>query len=87
MQIKLTSEAKEHLLYWRKTGNKAILTKIEKLTDAIAENPYTGLGKPEPLKHNLSGCWSRRINSEHRYLYEINNDILIILSLKGHYED
>ncbi|MGN6395378.1 MAG: Txe/YoeB family addiction module toxin [Mucilaginibacter sp.] len=56
----------------------------------IIEHPFEGIGKPEPLKHALSGKWSRRINSEHRLVYEIlpNNDIVIlsILSLKGHYE-
>ena len=62
--------------------------KVEKLLDAIQENPYKGIGKPEPLKHNLSGAWSRRITQEHRLVYEVNdkNDIvtLDILSLKGH---
>ena len=63
--------------------------KVEKLLDAIQENPYKGIGKPEPLKHNLSGAWSRRITQEHRLVYEVNdkNEIvtLDILSLKGHY--
>ena len=70
-------------------GNRAIQIKIEKLLDAIQENPYKGIGKPEPLKHNLSGAWSRRITQEHRLVYEVNdkNEIvtLDILSLKGHY--
>ena len=63
--------------------------KVEKLLDAIQENPYKGIGKPEPLKHNLSGAWSRRITQEHRLVYEVNdkNEIvtLDILSLKEHY--
>ena len=57
---------------------------------AIQENPFQGIGKPEPLKHNLSGVWSRRINQEHRIIYEIIDEntieILNIISLKGHYE-
>ena len=85
MQIELTSAAKEHLLFWQKTGNKAILIKIEKLVDAIVENPYQGLGKPEALKHNLTGCWSRRINQEHRLVYKLADDLIILLSMKGHY--
>ncbi len=85
MQIVLSTEAKEHLLFWQKTGNKAILSKIEKLTDAIIDNPYQGLGKPEALKHNLTGCWSRRINQEHRLVYKVTIDYTILLSLKGHY--
>ena len=57
---------------------------------AIQESPYEGIGKPEPLKHNLSGVWSRRINQEHRIIYEIIDEntieILNIISLKSHYE-
>jgi toxin YoeB len=86
MQIELTDAAREHLLFWRKTGNKAILQKIEKLTDAILENPFEGIGKPEPLKYELTGYWSRRITQEHRFVYVITDDTLIIASLKGHYE-
>lgn len=85
MQIELSVDAKEHLLLWQKNNNKVILNKIEKLTDAILENPYSGIGKPESLKHNLSGKWSRRITSEHRYVYAIRNNVLYIYSLKGHY--
>jgi toxin YoeB len=85
MQIELTDAAKEHLIFWRKTGNKTILKKIEQLTDAIIENPFEGIGKPEALKHELTGFWSRRITKEHRYIYKSLNDKLIIASLKGHY--
>lgn len=77
--------AKEHLAHWRKTGNKAILKKIDKLTDAILENPYQGIGKPEALKYELTGKWSRRINEEHRYIYHVEAQTLFIFSLKGHY--
>lgn len=85
MQIELTDDAQEHLLFWQKTGNKAILQKISKLTDAVIENPLEGIGKPEALKYDLAGKWSRRINQEHRYVYRVENDTLIIFSLKGHY--
>lgn len=85
MQIELTSDAKEHLLYWQKTGNKSILKKIEKLTDSILETPYSGIGKPEALRFGLSGKWSRRITDEHRYIYDIFNNTLRIYSLRGHY--
>ena len=85
MQIELTDDAQEHLLFWRKTGNKAILQKIIKLTDAIIENSFEGIGKPEALKYELAGKWSRRITQEHRYVYSIKDDSLIIFSLKGHY--
>ncbi|MDZ4666097.1 MAG: Txe/YoeB family addiction module toxin [Bacteroidota bacterium] len=53
--------------------------------DAIEQNHFDGIGKPEPLKHNLSGCWSRRINQEHRIVYEVTDNKILIHSLKGHY--
>lgn len=85
MQIIYTPKAKEHLSFWVKTGNKSILKKILHITKSIIENPYEGIGKPEPLKHELTGYWSRRINQEHRFVYEVDDDKVIILSLKGHY--
>lgn len=59
MEVSFAPKALEHLDYWRKTGNKATQKKIEQLIIAIQENPYEGIGKPEPLKHELSGSWSR----------------------------
>ena len=89
MEIIFSPQAKEDLKYWKATGNKAIKQKIEKLLIALEQDPYRGIGKPEQLKHNLAGTWSRRITKEHRMVYEINhkNQIIIldILSLKGHY--
>jgi toxin YoeB len=89
MEIIYSPKAVEDLKYWKKSGNKAVQKKITDLIIAIQQNPYEGIGKPEPLKHNLSGAWSRRINREHRLVYEVNerNEIIIldILSLKGHY--
>jgi toxin YoeB len=89
VEVIYSPKAVEDLKYWKKSGNKIIQRKITNLIDAIQQNPYEGIGKPEPLKHNLSGVWSRRINHEHRLVYEINerNEIVIldILSLKGHY--
>lgn len=85
MQIIFTPKAKEHLDFWAKTGNKPVLKKITQLTRSIIENPYEGIGKPEPLKHELAGYWSRRINKEHRYVYAKAEDTIIVASLKGHY--
>lgn len=85
MQIIFTPKAKEHLDFWIKSGNKPVLKKISQLTMSIMENPYEGHGKPEPLKHELTGYWSRRITQEHRYIYTIIENSLIIASLKGHY--
>ena len=85
MQIIYTPKAKEHLDFWVNTGNKPILKKILELTRSVIESPYEGIGKPEPLKHELTGYWSRRINNEHRFVYKIDGEMLIVASLKGHY--
>lgn len=85
MEIILLPEAEADLGYWKQSGNKPILKKIANLIQAIVENPFSGVGKPEPLKYQLTGCWSRRINQEHRLVYEIIENKLLIHSLKGHY--
>lgn len=89
MEIIFSPRAIEDLRFWKKSGNIVVQRKIEQLLLAIQINPYKGLGKPESLKHNLSGAWSRRITREHRLVYEISekNEIIIlnILSMKGHY--
>ncbi|MBN1927667.1 MAG: Txe/YoeB family addiction module toxin [Prolixibacteraceae bacterium] len=85
MEIIYLPRADEDLEYWIKTGNKAVLKKIAQLTEAILNNPYSGIGKPEALKHQLTGKWSRRITGEHRYIYQINDNILKVYSLRGHY--
>ncbi len=84
--IEFSDEAKKDIVFFQKSGDKAILQKIKKLIVSIQENPFTGIGKPEPLKYNLSGLWSRRINLEHRMIYEVAEDLITILSLKGHYK-
>lgn len=82
MEIKLLEDADEDLLFWIKTGNKSIQKKINQLLNSIEETPFSGIGKPEALKHHLSGLWSRRINSEHRLVYEIdeNQNLIIVHS-------
>ncbi|HHV15489.1 MAG TPA: Txe/YoeB family addiction module toxin [Gelria sp.] len=74
----------EHYLYWQ-VNDKKILRKINDLIKDIERNDNDGLGKPEPLKHELSGYWSRRITSEHRLIYSIDEDNIYIASCKGHY--
>ena len=90
MEIIFAPKAVNDLIFWKKSGNKTIQKKIEQLIFAIQKNPFEGIGKPEPLKYDLSGSWSRRINQEHRIIYEIQDDnivlILTILSVKGHYK-
>jgi toxin YoeB len=86
MEIEYLPDADADWEDWKKSGNKAVLKRIEKLTEAILENPYEGIGKPEQLKYDMAGKWSRRITDEHRYVYIIKDDTLFIYSLKGHYE-
>ncbi|MFD2285665.1 Txe/YoeB family addiction module toxin [Pedobacter petrophilus] len=87
MEIAFDEVAEKDLLFWKKSGNKAIQNKIQELIQSIALSPFHGIGKPEPLKYNLGGKWSRRINSEHRIIYEVLEDeqLIKIHSLKGHY--
>ena len=72
-------------LYWQKY-NKNILKKINQLIRDIERNPFEGIGKPEPLKNNLSGWWSRRIDDTHRIVYRIEKDTLEIAQCKEHYD-
>jgi len=85
MEIVFLPAAKDDLDFWVKTGNKSIIKKITQLIVAIEKNPFEGIGKPEPLRHNLAGVWSRRINSEHRLVYEVIKNKILIHSAKGHY--
>ncbi|MGQ7854896.1 Txe/YoeB family addiction module toxin [Pedobacter sp. WC2501] len=86
MEIQYVDDSLLDIKFWKKSGNKAIKKKIEQLILAIIEEPYSGIGKPEPLKYEFSGKWSRRINDEHRIIYEVIEDVLYIYSLKGHYK-
>jgi toxin YoeB len=85
MEIEFTQRAFKDLQDWKKSGNTKITNRITELTASILETPFTGIGKPEPLKHQYAGKWSRRINREHRYIYEVRDNTLYIFSLKGHY--
>lgn len=85
MEIEFTQRAFKDLQEWKKSGNTAITKRITELTASILETPFTGIGKPEPLKHQYSGKWSRRINREHRYIYEVKDEVIYVFSLKGHY--
>lgn len=73
-------------IYWQ-TQDKKTLKRINSLIKDTERNPFEGIGKPEPLKGDLSGFWSRRIDDTNRFVYRINNDKLEILSCRGHYED
>ncbi|GGI22825.1 Txe/YoeB family addiction module toxin [Pedobacter mendelii] len=85
MEIEFTLVALEDLKYFKKSGNNSILKRVRLLLEDIQMNPFTGIGKPEALKYEQSGNWSRRINQEHRLIYEVKSKIIIIYSLRGHY--
>ena len=78
------NRAWEDYLYWQKT-NKKVLIKINSLIKDIARNQNNGLGSPEPLKHELSGYWSRRITLEHRLVYRITDKEIRIIQCRYHY--
>ena len=79
-----SDRAWEDYLYWQK-NDKRMLKKVNELIKDINRNQYEGIGKPEPLKHQLQGLWSRRIDSEHRLVYEIAEDELRIIACRYHY--
>lgn len=76
---------REELLFWVKTDRKAALRILE-LVEAVLADPFNGIGKPEALKHELAGCWSRRITQEHRLVYQVNAERVYFLQARYHYE-
>jgi toxin YoeB len=84
MKIIFPDQAWEDYLYWQNT-DKAMLKKVNSLIKEIERLPFEGTGKPEPLKHNLSGLWSRRINLDHRLVYKIDEEAIVIFQCRYHY--
>ena len=85
MKITFSEHAWEDYLFWQ-ANNKQILKRINSLIKDIQRIPFEGIGKPEPLKFNLSSYWSRRINDEHRLVYCIADNAILIASCRYHYE-
>jgi toxin YoeB len=85
MKLIFSSKAWDNYLDWQKT-DKAKVKRINALIKVIQRNPFDGIGKPEPLKHGLSGYWSRRINDEQRIVYKLTEDNLLIAQLRYHYQ-
>ncbi len=88
MEIILLKQAQTDLEYWKKSGNKAIMRRITDLLKDISEHPFTGIGKPEPLRFGLAGKWSRRINHEHRIIYSVDESgrlYVYVLAMRYHY--
>ncbi len=84
MKLVFSEHAWEDYLYWQRTDRK-ILQRINMLIKDTQRTPFEGIGKPEPLKHGLSGYWSRRITDEHRLVYKIEADSLFLAQLRYHY--
>ncbi len=84
MNLLFTDDGWDDYLYWQQT-DKQILKKINLLIKETQRTPFVGTGKPEPLKHQLQGCWSRRISGEHRLVYEVKDDVLKIIGCRFHY--
>lgn len=84
MKLIFAEQAWEDYLYWQKTDRK-IVARINSLIQEIRCEPFSGIGKPEPLRHGLAGYWSRRINDEHRIVYKTQDGALLIAQLRYHY--
>lgn len=84
MPVELDDAAIEDLTYWVGKDRKKAL-RILKLIRDVTRTPFSGLGKPEPLRHGLAGYWSRRIDSEHRLVYRCEKDLIRVLSCRYHY--
>jgi toxin YoeB len=85
MKILFSERAWEEYLYWQ-AMDRRMIKKINTLLKDISRNPYSGLGKQEALKHDLSGFWSRRIDQEQRLVYKVNGDLVRIISCRYHYD-
>lgn len=84
MKLLFAAESWEDYLYWQRQ-DKRIVERINKLIREVQREPFAGIGKPEPLKHALAGFWSRRMSDEHRMVYCIEGDALMIAQLRFHY--
>jgi toxin YoeB len=84
MRLAFLKDSLDDYVYWSHT-DKAIFKKINRLINDCEREPFGGIGKPEPLKFEMSGCWSRRITNEHRLVYKIEDDTLVIMQCRNHY--
>ena len=84
MRLIFSEHGWEDYLYWQQIDRKMLL-RINALIKEIQRQPFQGIGKPEPLRHGLAGYWSRRINDEHRMVYKVQEDALLIAQLRYHY--
>jgi toxin YoeB len=85
MRLVFTPHGWEDYRY-RQSIDKTTLKRVNRLLDEIVRDPFSGIGKPEPLRHVLAGCWSRRIDEEHRLVYLVDKDDVVVLQARHHYE-
>ena len=85
MKLCFVDESWEDYLHWQKTDKK-MLVRINRLIKDISRNPYSGIRKPEPLKHKYRGFWSRRIDGEHRLIYRLTDEEIWIVKCRFHYD-
>ena len=83
-KLVFSDEAWEDYLHWQET-DRPMVRRINQLIKDIRRSPYEGIGKPEPLKHQLAGWWSRRIDAEHRFVYRVTENAVEIATLRHHY--
>ena len=84
MRLVFTPHGWDDYIYWQQT-DRAMLTRINRLIDDTLRNPFEGIGKPEQLRHALAGLWSRRIDEEHRLVYLVDGEDLIVVQVRYHY--
>lgn len=85
MEVVFTEAARKDLEYWKATNNVKVQKRITALLQSILETPFTGIGKPEPLRYDLAGYWSRRITDEHRLVYSVSENIVTVIAARFHY--
>jgi toxin YoeB len=86
MRLCFTPHGWDDYRYWQST-DKATLKRLNRLLDDVLRDPLSGIGKPEPLRHVLAGCWSRRIDDEHRLVYLVDDNDIVVLQARYHYGD
>jgi toxin YoeB len=84
VRVVFTQHGWDDYTYWQ-TADRTVIKRINRLIDVASRDPFTGIGKPEQLRHALAGAWSRRINEEHRLVYLVEGDDLVILQARFHY--
>ena len=84
MRLVFTPMGWEDYCHWQAT-DKAMLKRLNRLLDDAMRDPFEGIGKPEPLRHVLAGCWSRRIDGEHRLVYLVDGNDVVVLQARYHY--